>query len=269
MKQQFELNIIRPGGNDTALIKGLIPKSKKKIVNDLILNLYPNVEQVGFYKYFEKKNLVQLEMAGGEFCGNAIRALAYLLLNDNQGKIRVRSSGTKDILTAGVNKNNEVYTQIPVSTKITNIKYLGKNISFVPMEGIVYLITKKPIKIKQTDLKQYGNNLLQQYNLLYKYPCAGVIFYSQNREKIKIDPIVWIRDVKTLFYESACASGTAALGFWYSKIMNSSELNLSVQQPFGELLTVLVKKNTSRFTKCIIQGNATSILLKQNLFLEV
>lgn len=265
----FELVIVRPGGNDTALVKGLVEKSIRKTVNELILKDYSNVEQVGFYQYFPNRKLAQIEMAGGEFCGNAIRALAFLLLKGKQGIIFIKSSGINEVLKAGINKRNEVYTQIPVIKSLKKIKKMSRDVYFIPMEGIVFLITKNVTNDRQKIIEE-GKSLLKQYNLLYKYPAAGVIFVSQKQGKsLKIDPVVWVRDVKTLFYESACASGTAAVGFLQSKITNSSRLKLNVKQPSGQYLSVIVQKERNRFIKTVIQGDKTIILLRKNMVLEV
>src|SRR3989344_3000569 len=152
--EQFELAILRPGGNDTALVKGVVEKSKRKAINELILKDYSNVEQVGFYQYFTDKNLAQIEMAGGEFCGNAIRALAFLLLKGKRGIIYIKSSGINGILKAGINNKNEVYTQIPVIRSIKKIKKMSRDVYFIPMEGIAFLVTKNVANGKQKIIEE-------------------------------------------------------------------------------------------------------------------
>jgi hypothetical protein len=62
----YQFNIIKPGGNDTCIITGVVnDQAERKKLNDLIMSNYSNVEQVGFLSDG------QLNMAGGEFCGNA------------------------------------------------------------------------------------------------------------------------------------------------------------------------------------------------------
>src|SRR5579859_6163185 len=95
------ITIIRPGGNDTALIEGIVSVEKRKNINAQIMAKFPNVEQVGFYDYDKTANIAILEMAGGEFCGNAVRSLAYLLLGKANGELTVQSSGSNQLVNAG------------------------------------------------------------------------------------------------------------------------------------------------------------------------
>ena len=57
-------------------------------INDKILNKHTYCEQVVFIKGW-KKNVLEIEMAGGEFCGNAIRSVMYYL-NVTQGKTNAK-----------------------------------------------------------------------------------------------------------------------------------------------------------------------------------
>src|SRR4051812_12238872 len=100
-KQTLQVAILRPGGNDTALIAGIPKKKMRRAINDAVMQKFLSIEQVGFYEFNFIKNEARLEMAGGEFCGNATRSLAYLLLNGKIGEVKICVSGTKQILTAG------------------------------------------------------------------------------------------------------------------------------------------------------------------------
>lgn len=76
MKQTTQkVTILYPGGNTTAIVEG-IPSSQleRRRINDVIMKQYPKVEQVGFLD----RSLPRLQMAGGEFCGNATRSAACL-----------------------------------------------------------------------------------------------------------------------------------------------------------------------------------------------
>lgn len=55
MGKILDITFVYPGGNKTALVKGLVPKTQKKSVNDWILNKFPSVEQVGFFIALIKK----------------------------------------------------------------------------------------------------------------------------------------------------------------------------------------------------------------------
>ncbi len=82
---KYYYQILRPGGNDTALVYSLINNpNKRKQINDNILQQNPNIEQVGFVDLSE--NIKKLLMAGSEFCGNATRSTAWLALQGRVGE---------------------------------------------------------------------------------------------------------------------------------------------------------------------------------------
>jgi diaminopimelate epimerase len=72
---------------------------------------FPRVEQVGFLDRQKRK----LEMAGGEFCGNATRCTAYLLLDGKPGKVRIRVSGASELLSAKIDRSDNTWAQMPLS----------------------------------------------------------------------------------------------------------------------------------------------------------
>lgn len=55
--------------------------------------------------------------------------------------------------------------------------------------------------------------------------------------KIQLTPIVYVRDINTLFYETACGSGTTAVGI-YQSFKNGKSVNLEVVQPSGNIINV-------------------------------
>ena len=107
----LNLTILNPGGNVTALIDGIpTSRSRRKQINDAVMKNFPNVEQVGFFDSAAPR----LEMAGGEFCGNATRCTAYLLLEGKPGKIKIRVSGVNQPLAARIDRSGNTWAQMPL-----------------------------------------------------------------------------------------------------------------------------------------------------------
>lgn len=254
----YTFSIIRPGGNITALVEGLVPQVFKKSINDALMKRYSVVEQVGFYQYIPQKKLYMLEMAGGEFCGNALRSLAYLVLAGGQGEITCKVSGVKQTLKAGVIRRREAYAQIPIIKSKKTIKKLYKNIWLVDLEGISHLIKLVSRKLAKNAAKSDAKALLIQTGLLQSKAAAGVMFVRQNKlfSNLEIEPIVWVRKIETFFYETACASGTAAVGLWYlfNQNKNLSSICLNVKQPSKEYLQVKISKTRNQSLKIFIEG---------------
>lgn len=253
-KTKYQMSILRPGGNDTMLIKGLIlDPSKKKLINNQIMSLFPTIEQVGFYDFDSKTNIGILEMAGGEFCGNALRSLAFLLLNGKDGEILVKVSGVNKKLIAGV-KNKNAYAEMPILENIDCVRELTPTISMVTLEGITHLVTKKTDDLSNEELKKLGKELLKKANLLTTIPASGVMFITEEDNLITLDPVVWVRDIKTLFYETACASGTTAVGLCRALRSDNNETNLKIKQPSGYYINISIKKDGQCFSSGLISG---------------
>lgn len=252
----FTISILRPGGNDTAIVKGFIPKSIRKPLNDKVRKEFPSVEQCGFYEMKEKKRLVIFNMMGGEFSGNAMLAVTYLVLKGKSGKLRIISSGSNSILETGI-KDNIVFSEIPIFKTFNSIKQVNNNISLVKLKGINHLVIYK--KLNKNDVVYEAKKLFNKYKLFEK-KCAGCIFTENiGRNIFKIMPVVWIRDVKTLTYESACGSGSIAVALSQVKKNNDFGQKYRISQPSGSIARITIEKNKSIFIKTILE-NIVSLL---------
>ncbi len=111
------------------------------------------------------------------------------------------------------------------------------------LEGITQVISYQSLKTNsREEIKLQGFKILQKLRLTRTAPAAGVMFISRKNNKLKIDPVVWVRDIKTLFYETACASGTMAVALTKAvKAKIKSKAAISVLQPSEKLLKVLIK----------------------------
>lgn len=266
--KKTKLTIIRPGGNDTALIEGIPPKSLRKSINDEVMKKFPSIEQVGFYTYSKNNKKARLEMAGGEFCGNATRSLAYLLLEGRKGTLDIKVSGTKDFLKTGIKKPNTAFAQMPIYEEEKRIRKVADDIYMVPLKGITQVITALPAISNEIFLKKTAREILDTYNLLSSVPAAGVMFISEINGKIQIDPIVWVRDIQTFFYETACASGTTAVGLYLAKYKNLANKPISIVQPSGSSISIIVQKESSSLLSALIDGpiaKLDEIMLEVNL----
>lgn len=260
----LKITILRPDGNDTLLIEGIVEAEKRKVINDQMMRLFPTIEQIGFYEFNPDRNFAILEMAGGEFCGNALRSLAWLALNGKVGKIKAKVSGSKEILEAGIKNLNSSYAEMPICKDFSSVNKVDENIYKVKLQGIVHLITPSAKTIDSENLKKLGKHLLQKTGLLNAEKASGVMFFSKKNEQFSIDPIVWVRDIQTLFYETACASGTTAIGLWKARDSKKRKNTISVKQPSGKVILVNIEKNKEEFISGFIEGSIS--ILKQTIF---
>lgn len=254
-KQGYKFIIYRPGGNDTCLVEGNIPTDmrQRKKINDLIMKTYGNVEQVGFINLDFKSE--ELAMAGGEFCGNATRSTAWQALNGKPGEIEIKVSGVLGKLKAGVNSQREGFAQMPIYPDFSKISVENDNCFKVEMEGITHLIDfNSQIKdLSEEEIKKKAEKTIKEKGLNL-YPAAGIIYVTEEEKGLRIDPVVYVRDINTLFYESACGSGTTALGMVLALQKGDSIINVPVFQPSGLPIKVSINYDGLRFGYAQIEG---------------
>ncbi len=169
--------------------------------------------------------LGRLEMAGGEFCGNATRCLAALV--GVSGNFFLETSGLQEAVLVKVSKQTSTLL-IPLD----NFK-LKNSLCILP--GISHLLLKNGKPTKESARK-----LLKESDLLSSL-AAGVIGYEKTtNDCYKIKPVVWVKKTKTFYEETACASGTAALAYMLFK--KTCKRSFSFLQPSGAMLTVKIAK---------------------------
>lgn len=263
MNFRSQLICYRPGGNDTALIlNGDANPLTKKVINNSVMKIYPNIEQVGFISL--TKNQLQLDMAGGEFCGNATRSTADLALNSQPGNLQIKVSGVENVLKAGVTSNGEAYAQMPVYSDASKVKRDPKNETgwIVEMEGITHYVdfdSTKIVGLTDEEIKQISISTIKEKGLL-QFPASGVIYVKKlENEGLQITPVVYVKEIDTLFLETACGSGTCAVGEVMSIINNRSIIGLPILQPSGEIIKISVEYINGKFEYAQIQGEVKKI----------
>ena len=254
MKKEFTYYLYSPSGNDTALVEDInIEKSIKKKINDKIMKLHPNIEQVGFVS--AEKNDYRLVMAGGEFCGNATRCAAYYYLEGKQGTIKISVSENL-ILKSGIDEQNKVWSQMPIYNGNDVISILDEGIASVTMQGIKYIIIDEKVSREylkdKKNLKAFSMDFIKKYKIKDS-KAIGVIYKEKIDNKLKIHPVVWVKAIDTLFYETACGSGTTAVAILEAIISNSSK-KIDIIQPSKQIITADVIFDKGNILNAYIYG---------------
>ncbi len=257
-------SIMRPGGNDTCLVEGLYRESEiRQRINKEIQDVYSNVEQVGFIS--SSNETPELLMAGGEFCGNATRSAAWELLKGVKGEeLHMISSGVESgkKLNAGIDFEGQGWAEMPIYNNFESVQKLSHNMYLVKMSGITHIIYYNDSideeNINQELLKAQTLDILKKYNLLNE-PAAGVMYTKSIDNKFLIFPVVRVRDINTLFYETGCGSGTTALGLVEVRKQKKEVQGLEVIQPSGMHIKVDVDANNKEFIGAKIYGPVQKI----------
>jgi len=132
----------------------------------------------------------------------------------------------------------------------------------VPLRGITQVTTyRQPSTNSPDQLKQIGFKLLKSFDLIKTVPASGVMFISRKNGVLSIKPVVWVRDIATLFYETGCASGTTAVAIVEALQQKQNINSLPILQPSGTplLATVRLSRNKNQVSFAEI-GGPVSIL---------
>lgn len=206
------------------------------------------VEKVSLHKELEDKCL-RLQMAGGEFCGNATRALAALLVHNQYPNItkvedrhivQLEVSGIDPIISCEVYKTQKDNTYLskvnmPLPKEIRDFCFEADDTVFsgikVEFQGIThFIVDSKKVKNKDLFFELIKNEMDKTH-----YNAFGIMFYDYNEQFLK--PLVYVKDIDSLFWERSCASGTSALGAALTYIKKKS-IDQKVRQPGGQLQVI-------------------------------
>ena len=227
--------ILDPTGNLTALVIEWGGAGDEKEITRRLLR---ESEQVAYLDPpSEDGALARIRLMGGEFCGNAAMASAGWLVRDclQNGKemtVPIEVSGAKGILFCrirGLENGFEGTVEMPGISEIRRREIGGIPITEVRMEGIVHLIRENPEPMG----RETAEALLREYALQNREEAAG--FLDRNPETGFMRPLVFVRGSGSMVWETACGSGTAAIGAMEAWRKGSGTVMTRVAQPGGIL----------------------------------
>lgn len=248
------VSFVRPGGNDTAIVWDQIPRKEQSFVANRILKNYQSIEQVMFAELvsaIERQPLYRGQMAGGEFCGNASRALGFLLLEGQDGVIQFPVSGV-DRSVQVICSGGGAEIEIPVNQNFSCVDPIGNGDYIVYLNGIVHYVMSqdtalgKDIRAEPSvgRRKDMAFQFLQSVGLT-DYNAAGLMILSSSENAVyQLDPYVYVRDTQTLYHETACGSGSAAVGMVFA-ISSGQSVFIDLKQPSQSFLRVNVIRDQS------------------------
>jgi diaminopimelate epimerase len=226
--------ICAAGGNVTVIETlgcSLLPEQRIKLGARLLAGTENfGVEQAGFW--LPKSN--RLEMAGGEFCGNASRAAAIMATNFQTGTAQLSVSGFDGEIMAQVKRISEekffVSANFPdMKYKVSDAETEGKLIKIVDLDGIVHVVINGNLP---ENYEEFQRNLTKKLGLENR-AAVGVIWYQKKANAVKISPVVWVRKIDSFFRETSCGSGSIAVAIAAGV--------RKIVQPTGKIITVDIK----------------------------
>ena len=248
----MQCRVIRadPSGNITLFVLDPVDAAERPALAERLMKaLDSGIEQVGFACPAQEGADGRLEMAGGEFCGNATRAFGTFLAKQ-AGKsgdvhMRVEASGCDRIV--GVDADLDRGTaraEMPLPKLVRKVDENGVRGTLVHLGGIAHLVTEGTDPSES--YLERAEHIFGQFPDLDAY---GVIFLNGG----KMTPLVKVPAAHTLFWEGSCGSGTVATAVAQSEGIWSGDFVRTYKQPACAIEATVTRQN-GKVTAAYIGG---------------
>lgn len=252
----MRLNILRadPAGNITIFVLDEVAKElRAEVANKLMAIKELEAEQVGFLTAPNDPNCqCRLEMMGGEFCGNASRALGLYLAKKQgkSGKMLIEVSGSEKPIA--VNADIEAQTasaEMPLPKKIEPFIFSGIECTRVDLDGISHLIAE--VGTPDRRMIMAAENLFGDDDSIAAY---GIMFFE--KYTMEMVPFVKVKATDSLVREGSCGSGTVAAAASLCVGLSDGKESYTISQPSGSI-TAEVEKKDKQFCSVSIGGSVS------------
>ena len=237
---KFTVVMADPAGNRTAIVRSGVPKAlREKVAAAIMAAPELGAEQVGFEtRPLYGKSLGRLEMAGGEFCGNAARSYGYLLCRERDlDHCKIEMSGTREQLEVICDLERETSAaQMPMPEKLEMAGEEAEGLyPLVVSRGITHMICID----KEFD-EDFARRMIDKFGK--DYSAFGVQFVNGER----LTPVVYVAATDTVCCESSCGSGSLAAAWYLTRDENDGFHGYNFEQP-GGTITVNIAKRQGRY----------------------
>ncbi|MEC0109280.1 diaminopimelate epimerase [Paenibacillus taichungensis] len=264
MKQEIDFIKFNPTQNMTVLVKTNHPAETYSHIAGQIMS-YDNVyaEQVGFIGGSDKPEAAaHLEMAGGEFCGNACMALAAYIASENELKstdfteIILEVSGTDRLIRCQVKQQqNEYFCQvtmpIPEQIEQRTVKYEGIDMDMVIVRYREFIHIVVEVEAFDETIRKRAQALARLLGLTLGDKLIGILLYNSQSEELA--PLIFVPQLDSLIWERGCGSGTASVGA-YLAWSRQKEIVQHIKQP-GGAIKVMAEWNGAELERITIEGS--------------
>lgn len=259
------LAVVYPSGNATAVVFDKMPNIDVNKLNSELLKSWqkknpnePEIEQCCFVTIPKNKDAIaRVEMFGGEFCANATRGVIALLTKGANYNGKIEVSGASEPLGFKT-VDGDITLQMPLPSSKNIMIESAEECEIVRLDGITQLVVTDPSKLPSNkSLEEFLGILIDKYGL-NEEPAVGVSVYRSESSSAAF--CVWVNSVNTIFNETACGSGTAAIGIALTKQKDIGQ-KVSVNQPSGETIatTTTIDTKTGYVVDCSISGSVSTI----------
>lgn len=228
-----------PSGNITLFVLDPVrPAERAAVAARLMALCATDAEQVGFVCPPERGGDGRLEMAGGEFCGNAARAFGMLLARNagltGTAHVRAEVSGCAPIVGVDVDlERGTAYAEMPPPRLVRRVETRGVRVTLVHLGGIAHLVVEGVAPGEA--FFAAAEPLFTAFPGLDAY---GVMFLADGR----LTPLVKVPAVGSLVWEGSCGSGTLAAAVAQSVDAGDGVFARDYVQPAGVLRASVARR---------------------------
>jgi len=244
----MKILVADPAKNITVFVLDPVENSTERAVlaRAILDDKSLGAEQVGFVvppATGTGRGLWHLEMAGGEFCGNAARSFGLYVAKmqglKGQAKVFVSVSGAGGPVRVDADvEKGRASAEMPKPAALETLVYEGHTLTAIAFEGITHVIAPDLAPESGTfhDIRTFVGDAFHASASAF-----GVMFY--NTAERFLCPAVYVRSVDSLVFESSCGSGSAALGVWLSQGLPDGAFHYALSQPGGVIETEVIKSD--------------------------
>ena len=231
MKKEIRYVLLDPTGNLTCLVLDPVEAEDRDRVTERLMD---RCEQVGYLMQPSSEEArARLQMMGGEFCGNASMATAAWLAREageTETVIPLEVSGAEGVLDCGVRQEKDGSwtgtVEMPGVLGITPFMAKGRSMTAVRLPGMTHLICGEGLEDGEAE------KILRAAAETFPDPALGLMQWNERTGTMR--PLVMVRAAGTLVWETACGSGSTAVGAWRA-VQAGTDLETEVRQPGGIL----------------------------------
>ncbi len=236
----MKLNIVRadPAGNITLFVLDPVEREERTaIASKLMEDPRWGAQQVGFLCAPRMGGEGRMEMAGGEFCGNAARAFGMLAAKrrGGAGRVLVEVSGADRPVEVDADlAAGTARAEMPLPREVRSVEAERRKCVLVDLGGIAHLV----VEGEKPSLEFFGKAepLFRDIAGLNAY---GVMFLDPERGELT--PLVKVPAAGTLVWEGSCGSGSLAAAVAQSRGRDGG-FSAEYVQPAGRVRAAVVRK---------------------------
>lgn len=268
MRREISFVKVSPTQNMTILVKSSHEEDEYAPIAVRMMS-YDNVnaEQVGFIQKKSRPDAdASLQMAGGEFCGNACMALAVLMANQQDlhpsgcQSITLEASGTDQLVDCVVTRTAESYlcqARMPIPLKLETkvFKYSGNEylVGLIQYSDFLHVV----VEVRQftNPFKRMAHSLAKLLEITSSNQLIGILLFKPSSSELL--PLIYIPALDSMIWERGCGSGTSSLGA-YMAWKNKSSFEGAIQQP-GGIISVSAQLEQEQLVGLSISGHVNIV----------